>query len=287
MKKGLLIILGLISISTYAQQDAEYRQFLVNPYFFNCAYAGDHELSIMTSGVRLGSGSISQSQTSVLLMYDSPIQDQPAGIGFMINYDRGISEDLTSLKAGLAGNYKHEINEVSYLRIGAQINGYYFKDVSPATQDGDTTSLVADIDFGALFVQENFFLGLSSKNMARMKMNLSSEQPAELFRHMYISTGYKFDVSENFKVTPALLFRNIQNREQFDVHTQMEFFDKGIFGMTVQFSRIPIQFPYTLMLGYKLSDNFRFDAAAHLYRFGGTAAQFLNPIYELSIQFGM
>lgn len=283
MQRIILLTLCIVSLKVQAQQDAEYRNFLVNPFYYNAAYAGDNNKPTMTSGARLGSGTPGFNATSILFQYESPIQDQPAGIGFLLNYDRDVTFNLRSVKAGLAANYKNEIAENSYFRIGAQVNGYYLKDVSPATIDGDTTSIAFDIDFGALFRQEGLFIALSSKNLARTKMNLSSDQLAQLSRHLYISVGYKFE-GEVINVTPSLMMRKTNNfQERFDIHTQIEFYDKFVLGMTLQASRLALNFPYALMAGYKVNSNLRLDGAAHLNRFN--VGPFLNPIFEFSLRF--
>lgn len=287
MKKGILIILSFLSFSAIAQEDAQFRQFLLNQYYFNPSYAGDDGKTSLTSSVLLGSGNPTVPARSVLLMYQGVVQDQPVGIGFMANYDNNITNDLRRLKVGLAGNYKKELAEESYVRVGAQLNAHYLKDVSPETIDGDTSSIIADIDFGAWYQQQDFFVGASAKNLANSQLNLSSGQVATLVTHLYITAGYKFAFSENFNITPAILLRSVRNLEIVDIHTEMEFFEKGYFGMTVQVSRYLLTFPYAVMGGFKLSDNFRIDGSAHLYKFSPGAGQFLNPIYELSVKFGV
>lgn len=233
MKRVVLVLacLVLVSVSShlYAQQDAQFSQYMFNGLYLNPAYAGIENVTRGTLIHRtqwLGYQPTEYGGTAPntqILSVNTKLPQNYGGAGLYVLLDRlgplrntdvqlSYSYHLKvkdgTLGAGLRGGiYSQRITTDDYRVIHENDPIYrHFKD------DKAFSQIRADLTAGLWYNTKKYYGGVSFTHIPRAKFTLGEDSiSSRLVNHMYITAGYNVMLGQNIIITPSALFQTDLN----------------------------------------------------------------------------
>lgn len=236
MNKLILIFVFLVTICAqgFAQQEAQFTQFMHNKLYYNPAYAGARGVASLKAIYRHQWIGFEGSPKSRLLSFDIPLFNDQVGFGVtFLSRDQGIT---TNWESSMAYSYSIKLKEDLQLRVGFQGSiryyGINFDDPEfmilerndPSIMDGmQADNYYGNFGFGAYLVHEKYFAGLSIPNFYGNDIGFSPEgyeDFAKEVKHFYAMGGVNLKVADNLVLRPSLLLKYAKNAP-FDVETNV------------------------------------------------------------------
>lgn len=244
MRRILMLFFGLLcGLRAMGQQEAMYSQYMFNKLSINPAYAGNREVSGITALFRAQWVGINGAPETKTISYDGLMPNKKVGLGFQaFNYKMGI----TNLNGGFV-SYAYRINFVrSTLAFGLQggasqikadLNSVNLRNPNPDEAFLNNLNEVF-INFGAglFFNTERFYFGLSSPHLLKNRLRDNNQSTADgqftaQEPHIFVTSGYLFNLSDDFILKPSFLFKRIHGSPvELDLNTNlyiMEIFSIG------------------------------------------------------------
>ncbi len=241
MKKTLTIIaFSITGLVTFAQQDAQFSMNMFNRLAINPGYAGTNKALCATILYRDQWDKFPGAPKTGLLSVDYG-QIARGGIGFTIDQDQ-LGFDKT-LKAKLAYSFHLQLGTDGILGIGLDagminksMTGNFIAPDGTTTVGGGgtdnaipwtgTSATTYDVGFGLYYTNQKLYVGLSSLHLPAQKINdkssagstypLSYDFQYQVARHYYVMAGYKFQINNEFDVTPSILTKSDASSTQLD-----------------------------------------------------------------------
>lgn len=234
-----IAILGTVNES-FAQQDAQYTNYMYNTIAVNPGYAGTREvLSIFglhrTQWVGLDGAPVTNN-----FSLHTPIKNSNLGLGLSFVNDRIGPADENTISVDVA--YRLLLNN-STLSFGLKgtanlLNVDYTK---LSIYDGSDVEFQNNVDnrfspnigAGAYWYTDKYYLGLSVPNFLETKHydDNSGGTTAKERMHYYFMGGYVFNLSPSFKFKPAFLTKLVSGTPlQVDLTANFMYNDKFILG---------------------------------------------------------
>lgn len=214
MKKIIIILILLLSIQSYGQQDPQYTQYMYNMNVINPAYAGSREnLSFgllyrnqwteidgapetgtffvhSPVGNNLGLG------LSVIADQLGPVKETNAYVDFSYTLNLGGEHRLAlGIKAGATF---HDIGLANIALINP--NDPFFQNINETTPN---------IGAGAFYYTDKYYLSVSVPNMlSSVHLSQNGNNIGSETQHYFVSGGYVFDVSPNTELKPSFLVKS-------------------------------------------------------------------------------
>ncbi|MDL5514917.1 type IX secretion system membrane protein PorP/SprF [Arenibacter sp. M-2] len=299
-KKSLLVtVLLLFSFfaGLYAQQDAQYTQYMYNTMSVNPAYAGSRgQLSAAALYRSQWVGLEGAPKTQTLNLH-SPIRNSRLGYGISIindNIGDGVVQE-TQLDAVLS--YTVDVALDAKLSFGLKVGGNMLSLDFNGLNNFDSENIQGDnIDnkfspnfgVGVYYHTNKFYAGLSAPNLVETQYFDNSQRDPNSVEFLskermnfYLITGYVFDLNNNFKFKPALLTKVVGGAPlQIDLSASFLFNDKFSFGAAYRWDAA-----LSGLLGFQLSDQFMIGLAydRETTELGGT--QFNDGSFEVFLRF--
>jgi len=247
MKKFLMAItlLTLMSEAVFAQQDAQYTQYMYNTIAINPAYAGSR--GVMSVGLMHRSQwiGLDGAPTTQTLNINAPLKKR-LGVGLSIVNDEignGTSQE-TYFDALVS--YSIPVSTEGKLSFGVKAGGHLlnldFSKLQGFTAEQGANG-IPNIDkkfspnfgAGAYFHTERFYAGVSIPNFLQTEhfegSGATNSFLAKERMNFYFITGYVFDLNSNFKFKPALLFKAVNGAPlQADISANFLFNSNFNFG---------------------------------------------------------
>jgi type IX secretion system PorP/SprF family membrane protein len=211
----LLLILGL---NGFAQQDPMYTQYMNNPIVVNPAYAGSRGVGNLTGVFRKQWVGINGSPTTSSLSYNAPIRRYDFGVGASLLYDALGPISQTGLY--LDYSYHIRFDDKGTLSLGLKGGFNYFcanySDLKYSGTDDDINTLENETLFlpnfgvGAYYYTQKLYLGLSVPKLIRNSLVKNENTNDHLSReewHVYLMGGYIFNLTENIDFKPSFISR--------------------------------------------------------------------------------
>ena len=241
MIRKLFFTLLLISMTAgaYAQQEAQFTQFMYNQLYFNPAYAGARGMPSFTLIYRNQWTGFKGAPTSKLLSFNAPLFGDRVGFGLTIhNQTIGIYNNWAAV---MAYSYNIRFNEETSLRFGLQGKMQYygidFSDPSVIVRDPTDASIKYDQstskytgNFGVgmhLKIKQMFFgIGAPAFFPSEVGFNTNSLVPqvAEESSHYYFIAGTLLPLTQNIQFKPTGLFKYVYNAPpSIDLNLSMVF----------------------------------------------------------------
>ncbi|KFF11956.1 PorP/SprF family type IX secretion system membrane protein [Flavobacterium hydatis] len=243
--RKLVLVFMFFSTVGFAQQDAQFTQYMYNTININPAYAGSRgALSIFglyrTQWVGLD-GAPETSSFSV----NSPINNSNLGLGISLVNDKigptnenNLSVDL-SYTISTSPNYK--------LSFGIKVTGNLFNldvnKLNPANQ-GDPQFQNLDnvfkpnIGAGVYLHSDKAYIGLSVPNF--IETDRYSDNDIAIYKdriNYYFMAGYVLDLGSEVKFKPAGLFKMVEGAPlQADISASFILIDKFVVGVAYRWS---------------------------------------------------
>lgn len=245
---------GVIS---YAQQDAQFTQYMYNTINVNPAYAGSRgALSIFalhrTQWVGLDGAPVTNA-----VSVNTPISGSNLGLGVSLINDKIGPANENTFSADLS--YTIPTSETFKLSFGVKGTANLFNlDVTKLDpKDAGDESLQnynkfsPNIGAGIYLHSDKAYLGLSIPNF--IQTNRYDDNDVRIFKekiNYYLIGGYVFDLNQDIKFKPAVITKIVEGAPlQIDVSGNFMFSEKFVVGVAYRWSAA-----LSGMVGFQVSD---------------------------------
>jgi len=256
--RKLVLVFMFFSAVGFAQQDAQYTQYMYNTININPAYAGSRgALSIFglyrTQWVGLD-GAPETSSFSV----NTPLSNSNLGLGVSLVNDKIGPTNENTLSADLS--YTVPTSETFKLSFGIKATGNLFSlDVNklqpehqgdPQFQDLNS-KFSPNVGAGVYYHSDKAYVGLSVPNF--IETNRYDDNDTAIFKdkiNYYLIAGYVFDLDPYIKFKPAVMTKMVEGSPlQVDLSANFMFNDKFVAGLAYRWSAA-----LSAMAGFQVTD---------------------------------
>lgn len=261
----------LLSNITFAQQDAQYTQYMYNTIVVNPAYAGSRGVFNFTGLHRsqwVGLDGAPRTQTlsahaplgervglggSIVHDEIGPTQETYANVDFAYAIPTG---ERGKLAMGIKGGLR--IFDVNFNRLNI-FSVQQGQGVDPSFENNIEDQLSPTIGVGLFYYTDKFYLGLSAPNLletshldrSKLSNSASSSQLAEERVNYYLSVGRTFDISDNVKFKPTLFSKLVFGAPlQIDATANFLLYEKLTLGAAYRWSAA-----LSAMVGFQISNS--------------------------------
>lgn len=287
---GLIVL--FFTISSNAQQDAQYTQYMYNTIVVNPAYAGSRQaLSVFalhrTQWVGLEGAPVTNS-----FSINTPFNESKVGLGLSFVNDQigpsvenNISVDFSYT---IPVNYRYKMSfglkgsanllDVDFTKLD------YFPGNSVFENNIDN-KFSPNIGVGFYLHSDNSYIGISAPNLIetqhfdREEMSSSNSRIATEKINYYLIAGYVFDLNPNLKLKPSLITKYVQGAPlQVDVSANLLMDDKFTAGLAYRWSAA-----MSAMVGFQATPSW---FIGYSYDFDTTElAQYNSGSHEIFLRF--
>jgi Bacteroidetes-specific putative membrane protein len=241
-----LMFIGMISMGLYAQQDAQYTQYMYNTLSVNPAYAGSRGQLSFAGLYRSQWVGLDGAPETFTINLHSPIRNSRLGYGISVvndNIGDGVVQQ-TYLDAAIS--YTLEFARDARLSFGLKaggdmisldFNGLRNFDQEVVNQNNIDNKFTPNFGLGVYYHTDKFYAGLSAPNILETEYfdNDNSDNSVNFLSaqriNFYFITGYVFDMGPDLKFKPALLTKAVGGAPlQVDLSASFLFADKFSFG---------------------------------------------------------
>jgi len=245
------------ALVSFAQQDAQFTQYMYNTININPAYAGSRgALSVFalhrTQWVGLDGAPVTNA-----VSVNTPFNNSRLGLGVSIINDKIGPTHENTISADLS--YTVPTSEKVKLSFGVKATANLFDlDVTRLNPVDDDPSLhdynnkfSPNIGAGVYLHSDKAYVGLSIPNF--IETNRYDDNEVAIFKekiNYYLIAGYILDLNSSIKFKPALLTKMVKGAPlQVDVSGNFMFNDKFVLGVAYRWSAA-----VTAMAGFQISD---------------------------------
>lgn len=247
------------TIVSFAQQDAQFTQYMYNTINVNPAYAGSRgALSIFALHRTQWVGLDGAPVTNAVSM-NTPLNRSNLGLGISIINDKIGPTHENTLSADLS--YTIPTSETFKLSFGIKATANLFDlDVTrlnpsnlgdPSIHDFNN-KFSPNIGAGVYFHSDKAYIGFSVPNF--IESNRYDDNEVKIFKekiNYYLIAGYVFDVNNDIKFKPALLSKMVTGAPlHVDVSGNFMFIDKVVVGVAYRWSAA-----MSAMVGFQISES--------------------------------
>lgn len=256
--KLLLISLMFTALGSYAQQDAQFTQYMYNTINVNPAYAGSRGAMSIFALHRTQWVGLDGAPTTNAVSINTPFNNSRLGLGVSLINDKIGPMHENTISTDLS--YTIPTSETVKLSFGVKATVNLFDiDINKLTpaQGGDPSlqgfnnKISPNIGAGVYLHSDKAYVGLSIPNF--IESNRYDDNDTKVFKekiNYYLIAGYVMDLSYNLKFKPALLTKMVQGAPlQVDVSGNFMFNDKFTLGLAYRWSAA-----MSAMVGFQVSD---------------------------------
>ena len=211
---GLLLL--LISVTSYGQQDPLYAQYLNNPLLLNPAYAGSNQLWQSTAGYRTQWSGFDGNPTTLNFSSHLSMVENKVGLGLTVIQDK-IAE-VKNTEFNLNYSYRLAIKENHYLFFGLSTGMMRYNSdpglLNLQRQDDPSFTYTNEFQFntgaGVMLKGDQYIIGLSVPKLIPGKISYSQNTVQVYNPHFYLFGSYIYYFNERFQLKPSLLLKGTQ-----------------------------------------------------------------------------
>ncbi|QLG44232.1 PorP/SprF family type IX secretion system membrane protein [Costertonia aggregata] len=294
---SILFLFALV-LSSNAQQDAQYTQYMFNTLSINPAYAGSRGQLSIAGLYRSQWVGLNGAPTTQTLNLHSPIRNSRLGYGLSIVNDEIGDGTIQETYFDAAVSYTIDVSQDAKLSFGLKAGGNLLNlDLQSLRQREGQEEFVGDnvdnrfspnFGLGIYYHTNKFYAGLSAPNLLETKFFDRSGDDAEAVNFLstdrinfYLITGYVFDLNGNLKFKPALLTKVVGGAPlQVDVSANFMFNEKFTFGAAYRWDAA-----VSALAGFQVTDQIMLGLAydRETTELGGT--QFNDGSFEVFLRF--
>lgn len=223
-RKIFTLLLFLMSFSVFAQQNAQFGQYVFNGLYINPAYAGYKEELYMQAFVRAQWAGIKGAPQTLSVSVDEAIKQETLGVGLLVSKDKIGAQSSLNLSGNLAYRIKLDRTETNVLAFGAGVGVMQMAldgNLLDPTDAGDNriatsyqSRVVPDIRAGVHYSNEKFFAGFSVNNLLSQYLSVFNENSMLGITskpHFYLTSGMIFPLNYDILLKPSFLIKDDLN----------------------------------------------------------------------------
>ncbi len=292
-----LIVLLFSLDCTFAQQDAQFTQYMYNTMSVNPAYAGSRgQLSALGLYRSQWVGLEGAPKTATINLH-SPIRNSRLGYGISIVHDEIGEGVVQETYFDALVSYTIDVSFDGKLSFGLKAGGNLINldfaglekhQFEPVNVDNIENRFSPNVGVGAYYHTSKFYLGLSVPNLFETEHFDNENDDANAVNFLskdrlnfYLITGYVFDIHPDWKFKPALLTKAVSGAPlQLDVSANFMFNDKLTLGAAYRWDAA-----LSGLIGFQISDQFMVGLAydRETTDLGGT--QFNDGSFEIFLRY--
>ena len=267
MKKLSLFVLLLSLLCTdfaQAQQDPQYTQYMYNMNVVNPAYAGSKEGLSLTALYRKQWSGFDQAPETITFSAHSPVGEK-VGLGLSAIKDE--LGPISETNVYIDFSYTLQMSTSWQLALGIKagatfhdvgLTGLDLQDPNDPFFSQDINNTYPNVGAGAFLYTDNFYLGLSVPNFLNsVHLDESGIKFGSETNHYFATTGYVFQVSDNFKLKPSVMVKSAFDAPlSFDANLNALFYEKFEIGASYR-----LDDSFSGLVGFQVTPNIRIGYA--------------------------
>ena len=266
MKTKLIILVLMLCISvSYAQQDAQFTQYMYNTVNINPAYAGSRDVMSVFALHRTQWVGLDGAPTTNAASINTPISGSNVGLGLSVISDRIGPSDENNISADFS--YTLNTSDTYKLSFGlkatANLLNIDFRKLnqhSPGDHAFETNidnKFSPNIGVGIYLHSNNSYIGLSApyiletKHFDKYASIGSNSHVAREMIHYYFIAGHVFDLNVNVKFKPSILIKVVEGAPlQVDLSGNFLINEKFTAGLAYRWNAA-----MSAMVGFQVNDS--------------------------------
>ena len=254
------LVIMFVTITGYAQQDAQYIQYMYNTITINAAYAGSRRVLSIFGLYRTQWVGLDGAPETSTFSVNTPINNSNLGVGISLVNDKiGPSNENN-----LSLDFSYTLQTSADFRLSFGIKGtanLFNLDISklnpedqgdPQFQDLDN-KFSPNIGAGVYWHSDKAYIGLSVPNF--IETNRFDDDDIAIYKdkiNYYLMGGYVFNLDrfEYYKFKPAVLVKMVEGAPlQADISANFMFIERFVLGVTYRWSA-----SLSAMAGFQITD---------------------------------
>ena len=245
--KIFLILLMLTSFVNFAQQDAQYTQYLYNTITINPAYAGSREALSIFAMHRTQWVGLDGAPVTNVASINTPLNNSNLGLGVSFINDKIGPTNKNSISADLSytiptsENYKLSFGMKATANLFnldiTKLNPVVASPLDPSMQN-IKNEFSPNIGAGIYLHSDKAYVGFSIPNF--IESNRYDDNEVVIYKekiNYYLMAGYVFDLSSELKFKPAVLSKLVVGAPlQVDISGNFLINDKFTIGLAYRWS---------------------------------------------------
>ena len=279
-RKIILALLGLLLWITdsYAQQDAQYTQYMYNMNVINPAYAGSRGTLSLGLLARSQWTNVNGGPKTMTFDAHAPV-GKKVGMGLSVIADEIGPAKEQNIYADFS--YTLTTSQEGRLAFGLKagvtlLNVNLLDVVLPQTATGDDplfdeniNDAFPNVGAGVYYYNDKWYAGFSVPNLLKSehldKENINTKASEEI--HYFLTTGYVFDLSSTLKFKPSILVKGVTGAPvSFDVNANFLMYDRFEVGASYRW-----QDAVSMLFNFGVTRSFRVG-----YSYDYTISEFSN-----------
>lgn len=277
--KNLLILsaLCIASLTSYAQQDPLYAQYLNNPFVINPAYGGMTKNLNTTLSYRYQWAGFEGSPKTINANGHISLADNKMGAGIILLSDQLGANSTNELFATYS--YHLPIDKRYTLSFGLQggISNYQTNNNKINAQDktdplfqGTVSKIAPNLGVGLILSSDRLMLSVSVPRMLEASLQEEDIQASQYSKHFYAMGAYLIILSERIRFRPSVLLKAVSGspasvdlngafiiRENYQAGLlTRDFSTYGIFGQAVIKNSFRIGYAFEVPTAASVGTNF-------------------------------
>lgn len=264
--KGVFIVLltMLLSHFSYAQQDAQFTNYMYNTLSFNPAYAGSRGTGSIYLSQRSQWVGIDGAPTTNALSYHSPIGSSGVGFGLSFLNDAigPVEENLVSLDFSYTINTSYDYKLAFGFRASAHMLNVDFNKLNifnpgdVLAQNNINNRFSPNIGVGLFWYSDRNYIGFSIPNLLETRhinrdLNSSVSAVSKERLHYHLIAGHLFDLSQDIVFKPAVLTKIVSGAPlQLDLSANFLMYDKFTLGASYR-----VDAAVSFLAGFQINRN--------------------------------
>lgn len=251
MKKLYTLFLGLLTSVSFAQQQGQYSQYMMNNYTMNPALSGTEDYLDIKAGFRTQWVGFDAAPKTFYVSGHTALGKQNLGdqtgnikpmpfhgVGAMIQSDATGPASRTSFYL----SYAYQIPLTTKLTASVGVFGgmqSYSIDESKikfhdATDDpvidGKQSKVLPDATLGVWLYSKQYYFGFSSFQLLKGDLGFSdlagTTNNGSLSRHYFVSGGYKVDINDDLFIVPSVVLKTVSPAPMtIDINAKVKYKD--------------------------------------------------------------